>query len=199
MPHEDHESIAQRVAAANLLAIRASTGLSQAQFAAAVGFSDRALRRYEHGERQLPQTARLAIIQLFKIDPLSGDQLAAAVGLGDAKLFPGAKAETGVEEGFWVKLRREGLEFREQCYSPLGQRLLKVRDYTFFSAAVYFASKQVALELDLPLGLEINGIDWMFLGSFFVIALFLFSVVGELPLLKVARYLLTGDKARRAQ
>tara|TARA_B100001765_G_C19363475_1_gene275776 strand:+ start:92 stop:319 length:228 start_codon:yes stop_codon:yes gene_type:complete len=70
--------------------------------------------------------------------------------------------------------------------------------YAFFSAAVYFTAKQVALELDLPLGIEINGIDWMFLGSFFVIALFLFSVVAELPLLKVARHILTGDRGRRA-
>mgnify|MGYP001388508068 CR=1 FL=1 len=86
-PQEDHESIARRVGAANLLAIRASTGLSQAQFAAAIGLSDRALRRYERGERELPQAARLAIIQLFKIDPLGGDQLAAEVGLGDADLY----------------------------------------------------------------------------------------------------------------
>ena len=197
-PQEDHESIARRVGAANLQAIRASTGLSQAQFAAAIGLSDRALRRYERGERELPQAARLAIIQVYKIDPLASDQLAAAVGLGDAELSPSATADTEVEEDFWVKLRREGLEFREQCYSPLGQRLLKVRDYAFFSAAVYFAAKQVALEFDLPLGFEINGIDWMFIGSFFVIALFLFSVVAELPVLKAARHILTGNRGRRA-
>lgn len=77
-PQEDHESIARRVGAANLQAIRASTGLSQAQFAAAIGLSDRALRRYERGERELPQAARLAIIQVYKIDPLASDQLAAA-------------------------------------------------------------------------------------------------------------------------
>ncbi|MBL3566930.1 helix-turn-helix transcriptional regulator [Rhodovulum sulfidophilum] len=197
-PQEDHESIARRVGADNLQAIRASTGLSQAQFAAAIGLSDRALRRYERGERELPQAARLAIIQVYKIDPLASDQLAAAVGLGDADLSPGATAETAVEESFWVKLRREGLEFREQNYSPLGQRLLKVRDYAFFSATMYFDAKHVALELGLPFGFVINGTDWAFIGAFCVIALFLFSVVAELPVLKVASHILTGGRGRRA-
>lgn len=86
-PQQDHESIARQIGANSLLAIRASTGLSQTQFAAIIGLSDRALRRYERGERELPQAARLAIIQLFKIDPLGGDQLAAEVGLGDADLY----------------------------------------------------------------------------------------------------------------
>lgn len=149
-PQEDHESIARRVGAANLQAIRASTGLSQAQFAAAIGLSDRALRRYERGERELPQAARLAIIQVYKIDPLASDQLAAAVGLGDADLSPSATAETAVEESFWVKLRREGLESRERNYSPLAQHLLKARDYAFLSATLYFAAKHVALGLGLP-------------------------------------------------
>ncbi|GGG69126.1 hypothetical protein GCM10011415_15560 [Salipiger pallidus] len=197
-PQEDHESIARRLGAANLLAIRASTGLSQAQFAAAIGLSDRTLRRYERGERELPLAARLAIIQVFKIDPLAGDQLAAAVGLRDADLSLGATAEPGVEESLWVKLRREGLEFRERNYSPLGQLLLKVRTCAFASATLYFAAMQIVLGLELSLGFATNGMIWAFIGAFCVIALFFFSVIGELPLLKVARYLLTGHKGRRA-
>lgn len=197
-PQEDHESIARRVGAANLLAIRASTGLSQAQFATAIGLSDRALRRYERGERELPQAARLAIIQVFKIDPLASDQLAAAIGLDGAELSPSATAETGVEESFWVKLRREGLESRERNYSPLGQHLLKARDYAFLSATLYFAAKHIALGLGLPFGFGVNGTDWAFIGAFCVIVLFLFSVVAELPVLKAARHILTGGRGRRA-
>ncbi|ETA51209.1 hypothetical protein [Ponticoccus alexandrii] len=102
-----------------------------------------------------------------------------------------------MEEDFWVKLRREGLEFRERNYSPLGQHLLKARDYAFLSATLYFAAKHVALGLGLPFGFGVNGTDWAFIGAFCVIVLFLFSVVAELPVLKAARYFLTSIKGHR--
>ena len=77
-----YESIARQIGATNLLALRMSSGMSQSHFATVIGLSDRALRRYERGERELPLTTRLAIIQAFKIDPLASDQLAAElVGL----------------------------------------------------------------------------------------------------------------------
>jgi len=77
-----YESIARQIGATNLLALRMSSGMSQSHFATVIGLSDRALRRYERGERELPLTTRLAIIQAFKIDPLASDQLTAElVGL----------------------------------------------------------------------------------------------------------------------
>ena len=198
-PQQDHESIARQIGANSLLAIRASTGLSQTQFAAIIGLSDRALRRYERGERELPQAARLAIIQVFKIDPLAGDRLAAALGLGAAELSSGAMTQTGVEEDFWAELRQEVPKLRKQHYSPLGQLLLKARDCAFLSATIYFGAKHVALGLGLPFGFEINGTDWVFLGAFVVIMLLFSSVVAELPVLKGASHLLTMVRRRSAR
>ncbi|WP_282052744.1 helix-turn-helix domain-containing protein [Phaeobacter inhibens] len=197
-PQEDHESIARQIGSANLLDLRASTGLSQAQFAAVIGLSDRALRRYERGERELPQAMRVAIIKAFKIDPLASDQLALELGLGGAKLSPSATTRTGMQGDFWVELKREGQDFREQNYSPLGQLFLKTRDCAYLSATMYFAAKHIALAFDLPFGFEINGIDWVFLGAFLVIVLLFSSVVAELPLLKIVRHLLTSVKDGRA-
>lgn len=196
-PDKDHESIARQVGAANLRALRTSTKLSQADFAAIIGLSDRALRRYERGERELPQATRIAIIHSYKIDPLSGHQLAAELGIDNAALFPDERTQTA-PENFWVALRREGQKFRTQNYSPLGQRLLKVRDYVFLSATLYFTTKQITSAFGLPFGIEIDGIDWMFLGVSVVILALLSSVVAELPVLKIFKQLLWLRQFRRA-
>ena len=152
-------SIARQIGAANLLALRMSSGLSQSHFAAAIGLSDRALRRYERGERELPLTIRLAIIHEFKIDPLASDQLAAELGLGTTDLLPGAGEWKTKDESFWKTLRRESQDLRKRNYSPLGQRFLKIRDDAYVCATVYFAATNIAWAFGLPFGFEINGID----------------------------------------
>jgi|TARA_R110002049_G_scaffold235512_4_gene408791 transcriptional regulator with XRE-family HTH domain len=191
-----YESIAREIGAANLLALRTSTGMSQSHFATVIGLSDRALRRYERGERELPLTTRLAIIQAFKIDPLASNQLAAELGLEAADLSPGTTWRKTRDEGFWRTLRRESQGRRKRNYSPLGQLFLKIRDDVYFCATIYFMMQNIALAFDLPFGFEINGIDWMFLGSFVVVLLLLPSVVAELPILKASQYILRSTKAR---
>lgn len=158
--------------------------------------SDRALRRYERGERELPLTTRLAIIHAFKIDPLASDQLAAELGLGATDLLPGTKEWKTKDESFWKTLRRESQDLRKRNYSPLGQRFLRIRDDAYFCATVYFAATNIAWAFGLPFGFEIDGIDWMFLASFALMSLLLPSVVVELPILKASQYVLKRTKAR---
>ncbi|MBU2888230.1 helix-turn-helix domain-containing protein [Celeribacter halophilus] len=191
-----YESIARQIGAANLLALRTSTGMSQPHFAAVIGLSDRALRRYERGERELPQRTRLAIIQAFKIDPLASDQLAAELGFAATDLSSRPIGQKTKDGNFWKSLRRESQDFRKRNYSPLGQLFLKIRDEVYFCATIYFMMQNIALAFNLPFGFEINGVDWMFLGSFGVILLLLPSVVAELPILKASQYILRNSKAR---
>ncbi|MFY1713611.1 helix-turn-helix domain-containing protein [Tritonibacter mobilis] len=191
-----YESIARQIAATNLLALRMSSGMSQSHFAAVIGLSDRALRRYERGERALPLTTRIAIIQAFKIDPLAGDQFAAELGLEATDLSPSTTGRKTRDEGFWKSQRKESQELRKRNYTPLGQVFLKIRDNVNFCAVIYFMMQRLALAFDLPFGFEINGIDWMFLGSFLVILVLLPSVVVELPILKASQYILRSTKAR---
>ncbi|MFP7675812.1 helix-turn-helix domain-containing protein [Marivita sp. S0852] len=199
IPSQDHyKSIARQVGAVNLLALRRSKGMSQSHLATAIGLSDRALRRYERGERELPQAARLAIIKAFKVDPLASNQLAVELGLGDTDVSPAAQSQTTKDEGFWKTMRREGQEFREQHYSPLGQLFLKIRDHAYASATMYFAAENITFSLGIPFGFEINGIDWMFLGAFAVIVLLFSSFVAELPILKVAQHVIRSIRARVA-
>lgn len=191
-----YESIARQIGAANLLALRTSTGMSQPHFATVIGLSDRALRRYERGERELPQRTRLAIIQAFKIDPLASDQLAAELGFAATDLSSRPIGQKTKDGNFWKSLRRESQDFRKRNYSPLGQLFLKIRDEVYFCATIYFMMQNIALAFDLPFGFEINGINWMFLGSFGVILLLLPSVVAELPILKTSQYILRNSKGR---
>tara|TARA_R110002049_G_scaffold258601_3_gene434347 strand:- start:903 stop:1424 length:522 start_codon:yes stop_codon:yes gene_type:complete len=170
--------------------------MSQSHFATTIGLSDRALRRYERGERELPQSKRLAIIKVFKVDPLASDQLVAELGFGDTDVSPAAQSQMTKDEGFWKTMRREGQEFREQHYSPLGQLFLKIRDHAYVSATMYFAAENITFSLGIPFGFKINGTDWMFLGAFAVIVLLFSSFVAELPILKVARHVIRSIRTR---
>ncbi|WP_147385977.1 helix-turn-helix domain-containing protein [Paracoccus sp. JM45] len=192
---KQYESIARQLGAANLLALRTSTGMSQPQFAATIGLSDRALRRYERGERELPLVTRIAIIQAFKIDPLASNQIAAELGFSDTDISPGTQSRTANDEGFWKTMRRESQDLRKRHYSALGQILLKIRDYTFAGATMYLAVENIAWAFGLPFGFEINGIDWMFVGSFILIVVLFSSVVTDLPLLKAAQHVFRNIKA----
>ncbi|MBL3596671.1 helix-turn-helix transcriptional regulator [Rhodovulum sulfidophilum] len=193
-PQKDHESIARRIGAANLLALRASTGLSQAQFAAAIGLSERALRRYERGERELPQATRLAVIERFKFDLLATDRLATEVGAAKVMLSPMPAAAIREPRDFWASLRQEQKVFREKNYTRLGQIILTWRDHAYFTATTYFAMKHLSFALNIPFGIEVHGIDWMFLASAATILLLISSVVAEMPVFKVARHLLRVGK-----
>ena len=158
--------------------------------------SDRALRRYERGERELPLTTRLAIIHAFKIDPLASDQLAAELGLAATDLSSRPIRQKTKDGNFWKSLRRESQDLRKRNYSPLGQLFLKIRDEVYLCATIYFMMQNIALAFDLPFGFEVNGVDWMFLGSFLMILVLLPSVVVELPILKASQYILRSTKAR---
>nr|WP_255471639.1 helix-turn-helix transcriptional regulator [Poseidonocella sp. HB161398] len=193
---EDHDSIARQVGAASLRALREDTGMSQSQLAEALDLSERALRRYERGERALPLRTRIAFIQRFRVDPLPGGALAARLGLGSADLSPVPHARTAAAESFWKGLRHEGREFRLRNYSPVGQVALKIRDCAYLAATTYFTMKHVALALGLPSGFESGGTDWIFLASAGVILLLFSSFTAELPLLKIARHLLKRKSAQ---
>ncbi|MBL3572839.1 helix-turn-helix domain-containing protein [Rhodovulum sulfidophilum] len=166
-----------------------TTRLSQAQFAAAIGLSERALRRYERGERELPQATRLAVIERFKFDPLSTE-----VGAAKVMLSPMATAAIREPRDFWVSLRHEQKVFREKNYTRLGQIILTWRDHAYFTATTYFAMKHLSLALDIPFGIEVHGIDWMLLASAATILLLISSVVAEMPVFKVARHFLRMGK-----
>lgn len=58
------------VIAGRLLALREDLGLSQQQFADALGISLRAAQNYERGVRKLPAETLIEIARRFQIDPL---------------------------------------------------------------------------------------------------------------------------------
>lgn len=67
---------------ARLAAIRATTGLVQADFASPLGLTARAYANYERGEREVPVALFRALIEKYKIDPVW-----LLVGPGDAPIF----------------------------------------------------------------------------------------------------------------
>lgn len=62
---EDNAAFGRR-----LVAVRASTGLSQSAFADSVGLSLRAYANYERGEREAPVALFRALFEQFGIDPV---------------------------------------------------------------------------------------------------------------------------------
>lgn len=53
-----------------LMAIRATTGLSQGGFATSLGLSSRAYANYERGEREMPVALFRALYETYGIDPV---------------------------------------------------------------------------------------------------------------------------------
>ncbi|EQD38243.1 transcriptional regulator, XRE family [mine drainage metagenome] len=53
-----------------LMAVRATTGLSQGGFATSLGLSSRAYANYERGEREMPVALFRALYETYGIDPV---------------------------------------------------------------------------------------------------------------------------------
>lgn len=53
-----------------LVAVRATTGLSQAAFAESLGLSLRAYANYERGEREMPVALFRALYEVYGVDPV---------------------------------------------------------------------------------------------------------------------------------
>jgi transcriptional regulator with XRE-family HTH domain len=55
--------------AVRLAAVRAASGLTQAQFAQSIGISDRSYVNYERGEREVPATVLREMLTVYGVDP----------------------------------------------------------------------------------------------------------------------------------
>lgn len=62
---ESNVAIGQRIAA-----VRASSGLSQNEFAESLGLSPRAYANYERGEREMPVALFKSLCESYRIDPV---------------------------------------------------------------------------------------------------------------------------------
>ncbi|MFV0409397.1 MAG: helix-turn-helix domain-containing protein [Paracoccus sp. (in: a-proteobacteria)] len=188
--HADYERIVREVGATRLRAIRAELGQSQAEFARSVGLGVKTYGNYERQQRELPQSTRLAIIDKIDADPLATEALYAALH-GKPMPTPGTRrVESPEGASFWATLRAECRAFREQTYSKPARAMLTLRDHVYVAATVYFSLKNLAVMVDIPFGVEVNGVDWVLLASFVVIMMLFIPVVSDFPATKVARHLL---------
>lgn len=128
----DVESVVKRIASRRLTAIRHRSGLSQTKFAESLGLTKSGYRNYECGSRQLPQSVRLAVLRHCGEDPLSTDDLTAALADGEIAA-PDDKTASS-----WAGVRAEAREFRRRNYSALAQRLLVLRDLAYVAATTYW-------------------------------------------------------------
>lgn len=186
----DYERIVREVGAVRLRAIRAEARQSQAEFAERLGLGVRTYGNYERQQRELPQSARLAIIDQTDMDPLPTEALHAALR---GAALPAPEAQRGLNPdsaSFWANLRADNRAFREQFYSRSGRVGLLLRDHLYTAATAYFSLKNLAVMADIPFGIEVNGVDWALLASFVVIMMLFIPVVQDFPATKVVRHLL---------
>jgi hypothetical protein len=103
---------------------------------------------------------------------------------------PAVQKRHGQELSFWANLREECRALRTASYSRPARFILAVRDRSYLAATLYFTLKTIAVAAEVPFGIEVNGIDWLFLASLFVILMLFVSIVSELPAAKIARHLM---------
>lgn len=178
----DPDRILRRIAAERLALIRRKAGLSQHGFASRIDLSAKGYRNYEQGRRELPQSARLRILDQFGQDPVTSADLRAALGSdrGDSSAGP-ERARS-----FLAELRAGCRAFRDRSFSRPARVMLALRDNSFVAATAYFTLKTIAVRLDIPFGVEVNGVDWALLASLLVILM-----ISEIPATKIARHLRT--------
>lgn len=188
--HADYERIVREVGATRLRAIRAELGQSQAEFAGSVSLGVKTYGNYERQQRELPQSARVAIMDRTDMDPLPAEALYAALR-GEPMSTPGTRrVESPEGSSFWANLRSECRAFREQTYSKPARVMLFLRDHVYVAATTYFTLKNLAVMADIPFGVEVNGVDWALLASFVVMMMLFIPVISDFPAAKVARHLL---------
>lgn len=182
--------IVRAVGSSRLKSLRLSHGLSQVDMAAKIGVSEKSYRNYELGHRDLPQSTRLKVIWEFQVDLTPTEQLFNELVLPQA--FDSAESKRPSKYGreFWKNLRAECCLHRKIRYSRPAQNLLHYRDQLYFIAIVYFTMKYFSVQLGLPFGVEINGIDWVFIGSALILVLLPISILPEFPLFKIAQHYL---------
>ena len=188
--HADCERIVREIGATRLRAIRAQAGQSQAEFAERLGLGVKTYGNYERQHRELPQSARLAIIDQTDLDPLPTEALHGAlcgflVPAPETKPVPCADGAS-----FWATLRAECRAFRKQTYSKPARVMLFLRDHPYVAATVYLSLENLAGMADIPFGIEVSGVDWALLASCVVIMMLSIPVISEFPATKVARHLL---------
>jgi transcriptional regulator with XRE-family HTH domain len=100
-----------------LAAVRATTGLIQADFASRLGLTARAYANYERGEREVPVALFRAMVENYNIDPVW-----LLVGPGDAPIllskrrFDGALLELLVELiEDWVQKHRKPIRPKKKA------------------------------------------------------------------------------------
>lgn len=102
---------------ARLAAVRATTGLVQADFAAPLGLTARAYANYERGEREVPVALFRALVEKYRIDPVW-----LLIGPGEAPVllserrFDGALLEMLVEVvEDWVQNHRQPIRPKKKA------------------------------------------------------------------------------------
>lgn len=188
--HADYARIVRKVGATRLRAIRAELGQSQAEFAGSISLGVKTYGNYERQQRELPQSARVAIMDRTDMDPLPTEALYAALRSVPAPALDAKPVPSADDAPFWPTLRAESRTFREQTYSKPARVMLFLRDYLYVAATAYFSLKNLAVMADIPFGVEVNGVDWVLFASFVVMMMLFIPVISDFPAAKVARHLL---------
>lgn len=179
----DLESVVKAIASRRLTEIRHRAGLGQTRFAESFDLTRSTYRNYEHGSRQLPQSARLAVLRHCGEDPLSTDDLIAA--LADGKR-PAPDEETS---SFWAALRAECRTFRRRTYSAPAQRLLVLRDHAYVAATTYWGMAILADRMGLRSTFEVDGLDWVLIASVVTVLALFVPVTSEVPGTRIVQHL----------
>jgi transcriptional regulator with XRE-family HTH domain len=184
-----YESIAKTLAPERLRALRRKDNLRQVDFAERINLSVKGYANYERGERELPQSARLAILSEFKIDLLPSEALQEALESEAVSARTTSQKGNERDPSFWSNLRAECRADREKNYSRPARIMLAARDHLHLAATAYFTLKYLAIRADIPFGIEVNGVDWAFIVSLLLILMFFVSIMSEVPAAKIIRHL----------
>ena len=184
-----YESIVKGIGAKRLSEIRKNTCLTLPEFAQSVGKTKSGYTNYLKGIRELPQSTRLAVMHRTGCDPLSTEDLRAAV-----QCMTGSEPGTGsLREKTWLsfpfELRAESRAFRENNYSRPARFLLSVRDHAYVTAVIYGFADLQARRLNMPSLLSQEIRDALLVTSFALIIMFIVPICSEFPVTKVVRHL----------
>lgn len=184
-----YKSIVKGIGAKRLSEIRKKTCMKLPEFARSLGKTTSGYTNYEKGIRELPQSTRLAVMRRTGCDPLSTEDLQAAV-----QCMTGSEPETGsLREKTWrsflSELRAESRAFRENNYSRPARFLLSVRDHAYVTAVIYGWTDLQARRLNLPSFLPQEIRDALLVTSFALIIMLIVPICSEFPVTKVVRHL----------
>ena len=150
--------------------------------------------KYERGERSVPARV-MRMTRELQLTGTAGDEPARATQVAnELPVEPQGKGAAVPERAplpFWQAMRTEARQLRELSYSSSGRAMIAFRNGLFVAATFYVVLQHLALSFGQALFFEEDGIDYVFLGSYFIIWTLFIPLIQEIPIFKTASRLAT--------